>query len=327
MTKKSLKTKTTKKCWYCGGEIGDRYLGLRDKLLGVNDVFNIKECRNCGIAFTDPMPYENMAVLYPEKYLSDRIPKKRFDMEKWYRDDRYIFDFSLVKKATGLDIANFGSYIDVGCGTGEQLMFVRERGCKESWGLDKFDHLKNKTANMINKGIEEYFPKKKIKVVSLFAVLEHVVNPKEVLMHIRSEVIDKNGFLIISVPNYGSVERKVFGKRWYCLDVPRHLWHFSEKSVGELLDKCGYEVVRVYKKNAWLHPVSFAPSLIPDADIGKVWGEPGAKGHGYWMFMRWMWLGLTLLSLPINWGLSLLNQASTMMIVAKPKKVIRKHKG
>lgn len=319
MSEIKLKLDSSKKCRWCGGRTRVKYSGLKDKLMGVRDVFKIRECLVCGVAFTDPMPGGDLGVLYPPMYLSDRKPRQGFDIERWYREDRYVFDFSLVKKATGLDIRSFGSYLDVGCGTGEQVVFVKQRGCRDCWGLDKFDHIKGKIKNVIKKGIEEYFPKRRFKVVSLFAVLEHVVNPREVLRHIRKNVIERDGFLIIEVPNYGSIERKIFGKKWYCLDVPRHLWHYNEVSVRRLLEDCGYKVVKTYKKNAWLHPVSFAPSVVADADMGKVWGEVGDKGHWYWLVMKCMWAGLTVISIPINWVLSAANQASVMMVIARPK--------
>ena len=37
------------------------------------------------------------------------------------------------------------------------------------------------------------------------------------------------------MPNFGSWHRRVFGTRWFQLDLPRHLQHFDRDSLGGLV--------------------------------------------------------------------------------------------
>lgn len=313
-----MRKKNHKVCPRCGGNIKKVYGELEDKLKRVEGKFRICECGDCNVVFTNPLPSGNLSVLYPKRYLSDRKKKGGFDLEEWYREDQYAFDFGLFEKAVGKKISEFGSYLDAGCGSGERVLYVKKTGVKESWGLDKFDHLRKRIGNIYNQDIANFSPKKKFEVVSIFNVLEHLVDPRLVLKKIQEKALKKRGYLIVQVPNYASLERIVFGRRWYCFDPPRHLWHFKEKNLVDLLESTGYEVLGVYKKNAWLHPVSIAPSLVKDADMGMVWVGCGRSRY-YWTFMKMVWVGLTILTIPISVFQSFFNNSSLTTVVAKKK--------
>ena len=47
------------------------------------------------------------------------------------------------------------------------------------------------------------------------------------------------GKLLIAVPNYNSWDAKHYGAFWAAYDVPRHLWHFSQKAIKQLAEKHG----------------------------------------------------------------------------------------
>ena len=53
------------------------------------------------------------------------------------------------------------------------------------------------------------------------------------------------GVLIIRCPNFGSLERRLFGRWWTGLDVPRHLQHFNRRTLRLLLVDSGLRVIRV----------------------------------------------------------------------------------
>jgi SAM-dependent methyltransferase len=76
-------------------------------------------------------------------------------------------------------------------------------------------------------------------------VLEHLENPVTVLRTIAT-ALRPGGYFVFSVPNAGSWEFAVFGSRWYGLDVPRHLWHFTPRMLARLLGECGLTVERVF---------------------------------------------------------------------------------
>ncbi len=50
---------------------------------------------------------------------------------------------------------------------------------------------------------------------------------------------------MIAVPNPESADAKHYGKDWAGYDVPRHLYHFSEKSMATFELEFGMELVRI----------------------------------------------------------------------------------
>jgi hypothetical protein len=55
-----------------------------------------------------------------------------------------------------------------------------------------------------------------------------------------------NGILVISVPNIVSVQARIFRRRWYHLDVPRHLFHYSPESLTKILNMDNFHVDKIF---------------------------------------------------------------------------------
>jgi hypothetical protein len=55
----------------------------------------------------------------------------------------------------------------------------------------------------------------------------------------------------MEIPNFKSAEALfLFRDKWYGIDAPRHLYHFSPKSLGQLLNKSGFDVQKVRVKKS-----------------------------------------------------------------------------
>src|SRR5207244_8297664 len=91
---------------------------------------------------------------------------------------------------------------------------------------------------------EAHFPAESFDVVTLFHVMEHVTNPRLVLAQV-SRVLKPNGVAILQVPNIESWQFKIFGARWYGLDIPRHVIDYSRNSMLKLLADSGFVVNRI----------------------------------------------------------------------------------
>jgi len=324
-TASKTRTKTFTACPFCGGGITRKYEGLQDRFDTTTRTFSVSECMQCHAGFLNPMPVGDASSFYPTNYLSGEDEEARtsggFDFERWYRDNQCRFDFGLLARATGISLGKAASYIDIGCGSGERVLFAEAEGCKRSAGLDKFDFKKSATrrgSEFIKSEILDFDPKQKFQVASLFHVLEHIENPEEVLAHIRSKIVQKGGYLIIQVPNYGSMERRFFGRRWFCFDVPRHLWQFNQAAVTGLLEKTGYKVEKTYQVNAPLHPVTIVPSLHRELDIQRIWVKR-THGVGYKRLMTLLWAGLTVLTIPVSLIQNLFKRSSMLTVIASVK--------
>lgn len=82
-------------------------------------------------------------------------------------------------------------------------------------------------------------------VISLWHVLEHLHNPGESLEAFKRG-LKKDGTLVLALPNVESLDANHYGEYWDAYDVPRHLWHFSPRTIEQLLWQHGFEVVQSY---------------------------------------------------------------------------------
>ena len=84
----------------------------------------------------------------------------------------------------------------------------------------------------------------KYDVITLWHVLEHIPQLKEQILFLKNH-LEKEGLLVIAVPNYLSRDAQHYGPYWAAYDVPRHLWHFSQESIQLLFEEKGFELIGV----------------------------------------------------------------------------------
>lgn len=148
----------------------------------------------------------------------------------------WVKRWSLQKKASLIYKQNggVGNLLDIGAGTGDFLKIAKNKGWKV-YGMEP-----NQDAAKLarTKGIElkptlSYFNNHQFDVITLWHVLEHIPNLEETIRNLN-QLLTPNGILIIAVPNYKSFDAKYYQEYWAAYDVPRHLWHFSRKSIERL---------------------------------------------------------------------------------------------
>jgi ubiquinone/menaquinone biosynthesis C-methylase UbiE len=93
------------------------------------------------------------------------------------------------------------------------------------------------TGNLFEANYPDHF----FDVVRLSFVLEHLSNPRETLREIK-RIILSQGRIYISIQNARSLHYWLFGKNWFSLDVPRHLFSFTPKTIQRLLFSLGLKV-------------------------------------------------------------------------------------
>ena len=140
------------------------------------------------------------------------------------------------------------SLLDIGCGTGNFLHFCQQNNWKIT-GVEPNKNARDLATekldldNSISKSVEILMKDqpKRFDVITMWHVLEHVPNLETYISYLK-KLLKPNGRLIIAVPNYKSYDAKYYGKFWAAFDVPRHLWHFSQKSIKLLFFKFDMEL-------------------------------------------------------------------------------------
>lgn len=159
-------------------------------------------------------------------------------------------------------IKNNSRVLDVGCASGKLAeRLKKERHCFVV-GIESDSYLAKKAESRCDKVIkadastikELPFAKNYFDYIICADVLEHLVNPDEVLLRFR-DYLSNNGYILLSMPNIANWEirlRLLFGNFNY--DHPlidgEHLRFFTLSSIKRLLELCGYRIVYLTNRNA-----------------------------------------------------------------------------
>ena len=88
----------------------------------------------------------------------------------------------------------------------------------------------------------------------MLSVLEHVNRPKEFLGHVR-RLLKPGGVTYLIVPNVDSLACRVLHEEAATFDGRNHLLYFSPRTLRDLLEREGFEVVSTRTRVASLDPV------------------------------------------------------------------------
>ena len=236
-----------KECPICGDTHQKEYLNTLDYFL-TNESFSLKQCDGCGFIYTSPRPDdEDLSRYYQsDAYLSHHA--------RGFSPVRLVYQFLRRRNIRNKfqlihQLVPDGKILDIGCGTGELLSYFKKHGweatgvepdaaarkyASEKWSLDIFDE------NAISKLDEGSFD-----VITMWHVLEHV---NDINTRIRDvyRLLKKGGYFIAALPNPNAWDAGYYKKYWAAWDLPRHLFHFSEKNIVQLSEKHQFKYIKMY---------------------------------------------------------------------------------
>ena len=199
----------------------------------------------CGLGRVRVMPTSGVITGYyqDDYYTPDR--GRRFDgaMERlsaWFKRRR-------ARRIAVLLPA--GRALDVGCERGVFLNELRRFG----WQVSGTQLSRRATVSATTEfGLDVHygelpslnFRPGSFSLATYFHVLEHLPRPDNYLA-ITHRLLARDGLLVVEVPNFASLTARLFRKHWFGLDLPRHLYHFSPRSLVMLLAAHGFSVVKV----------------------------------------------------------------------------------
>ena len=214
-----------------------------------NEKFDLILDKNFDMLITSPKPKpEELNKYYEsENYISHTDSNKSL-IDKVYQA---VKNYTIKQKVNLINSfkTEEKSILDIGCGTGDFLLACKNNGWTvfgvEPNSKAKSITLKKIKSNNIEDSIENLFNVQnniqQYDVITMWHVLEHVPNLTEYISNLK-KLLKPNGTLIIAVPNYKSYDAQYYEKFWAAYDVPRHLWHFSQKSIQLLFSKYDFQV-------------------------------------------------------------------------------------
>ena len=261
-------------CLLCGGQMGVALSGLADNRLGSPGQYSIAQCSHCGFLQTKPAPgQQELKQLYETYY--------NFAGESgtiWTKLRKIFFNslaFRLWIVVDG-DISfhlnqGQGRLLDIGCNEGRGLKIYQRNGYTAE-GLELNERAaqiaRMTGCRVYTQTLEEFQPKEPYDIVVLSNVLEHSSNPKNMLDNVR-RVLKPGGHAWISCPNSQSWLRRLFGRSWINWHVPFHLFHFSKKTLIQLLENSGFEI----KDLKFVTPSHWVTQSI----LATIFEKPGQK--------------------------------------------------
>ena len=202
--------------------------------------WQIRRCSACEFGWTVPsLDEERLAPYYSDSYLGDTAKTIReFSSGILQKSRSWRREVEKVQLVEGF--IGSGRILDVGCGDAKFLWALDSKRW-ERIGVDrarealtlvrsKIPAIKLVEGNIFSEELHE----SSFDVITLWHVFEHLPNPRRVLSRIN-ELLRPGGWLFLSLPNFVSFQAQLFGRHWYSLDAPRHLWHFGPPSLEILL--------------------------------------------------------------------------------------------
>jgi 2-polyprenyl-3-methyl-5-hydroxy-6-metoxy-1,4-benzoquinol methylase len=266
-------------CPNCGLLSSKVYISqVKDLVHGMAGTWNLLECTGCGLIFTDPMiPESIIGDYYPNDYSPYSGAGKTgrhpiFKFFQWLIKLPYTFRFG----QPGYHPKPFGEgrLLEVGCGSGGEIQKMSAMGWKCT-GVEisqlAVDQARRTcpSSEFIQGIIDDIKVQKQFDLIIMHHVLEHLHRPKDVI-NTCNKLLRKSGRLVISLPNIGSIEARFFGKKWMGLEIPRHLVHFRESVLENLLVESGFLVL---SKRPEMFASSISESLLlylPDSIRNKI---------------------------------------------------------
>jgi 2-polyprenyl-3-methyl-5-hydroxy-6-metoxy-1,4-benzoquinol methylase len=231
----------------CGSMEYSSYLEFSNN----SEYFFIKQCDNCGLLRTIPVPNEYSVS---QEDLENRVDK--ITLWKYFAEDTLKWINKYQHKSRS-DI------LDIGCNIGVFVKSASDKGFK-AIGIDtdreaiEIGKQKFKTDLRIGSIDQIKFSANSFDYIVLSHTLEHIEKINSLLQEIK-RIIKTEGYLIIIVPNIESLPvkiQKIRQKFWYGYDFKHHVWHFTPKTLQDILTKAGFIIVEVststplfYEKN------------------------------------------------------------------------------
>ncbi len=235
-------------CPCCGSTNISTVLSAKDYTVS-NETFTILECANCTLRFTQDVEDEQHIGKYyqSENYISHSDTKKGI-INQLYHYVRGITLKNKFKIVCSNTKKTSGALLDIGAGTGAFANFMQHAKWTVT-GLEPDDTARSVAYNKFKLELQPpstlfNIPENQFDAITMWHVLEHVHNLNG-YFEAFSKILKKNGKLFIAVPNYTSHDAANYQEHWAAYDVPRHLYHFSPKSIDLLAKKFGFSVTAI----------------------------------------------------------------------------------
>ncbi len=210
--------------------------------------WGIERCRRCGLIYANPRaPEETILARYSSEYFWDEYlpavsaPGGNYDLD--YQDQRHAAMLALIKRHS----PRGRRLLEVGTGAGLFLKAAQRAGW-DTAGLELSSEGSAFARDRLGLDVrteraeEMSFAAGSFDVAVMFDVIEHLFDPVTVLEAAR-RAVTPGGIIVVATPNYDALSRFVLGVDWAVLSPLEHVYYFTERTLGAMLRKSGWDGV------------------------------------------------------------------------------------
>lgn len=247
----------------------------------------IVRCRVCNLMYANPrwesgLVLENYNVVEDPTYVEEREGRVLTFQRNLKPFEKLIAQNSQTRKL-----------LDVGCHIGVMVELAKEHGW-DAWGVEPSkwaaEQAQARGLNVINQTLAgANLPDNAFDIVTMWDVIEHLTDPANELRNVH-RVLKPGGIFAIHTIDIESLFAQLMGKRWPWL-MEMHLYYFSPRTLGKMLDQNGFRVVSSSPQGRYLRLGYLTTRIEPYNKFVARAIAGGAKR-----------LGLMGLALPVNFG-------------------------
>lgn len=203
--------------------------------------YSLYKCEICDLITLLPQPNSDdlrKIYSYKNKYHT-RLSKKFIITQK----KEFLKRLSIADKIIN---NNDKTVLDLGCSTGEFLDCAKQLGYK-TYGVElnkvTAEIATEKGHQIYNGRILDFNSQKKFSVIHLGDIIEHEIDPIKLIKNCE-DLLETNGIIIISTPNFDSFlpkitlsMSKILKTSWAHPTPPYHIYQFSLRNLNWLMEK------------------------------------------------------------------------------------------
>ncbi|MDJ0599889.1 MAG: class I SAM-dependent methyltransferase [Crocosphaera sp.] len=259
-------------CNICFNLQSNQSYWVKEMMFGYRDEFEYFQCSQCGCLQIKDIP-KNLSKYYPKSYFEQ--PKKHLlkkenavkqllikERNKYLIGENNLLGFLINSQYPATEKTpvfcgwdwrkDFKTYslnlqsslLDVGCGHGSLLYYLRKQGCSNLTGVDPYIE-----EDIYTEGIKIY--KKELEkldsqfdFITLHHSFEHMDDPLRVMENLY-RLLKNDRYLLIRIPVASSFAWKKYGVNWCQIDAPRHFYLHTPNSMNILAQKVGFTIKNI----------------------------------------------------------------------------------
>lgn len=197
------------------------------------------KCRGCGLQYISPRLRSDLIL---SSYAEGEDPVYVSQMDA--RERTFAASLAHIEQLVG----RTGTLLDIGTAAGGFVAAATRRGwtaegCEPNrwlaaWGAKHYG-VRIRPGSVF----EQPYEPASFDVVTLWDVIEHTTNPREMIERCRS-LLEPGGVLVVNYPDIGSWIARALGRRWLFL-TSVHLHYFDRRTMTRFLESAGFEVLVV----------------------------------------------------------------------------------